>query len=642
MSKETYYVTTPLYYTNDNLHIGHAYTTVIADALARFRRLQGYDTWFLTGTDEHGQKNERKAAEAGVSPQAYVDRIVEANKALWRLLGISYDDFIRTTEERHKTVVQEIFKRVYDQGDIYKAEYQGLYCTPCETFWLGRQLVDGKCPTCGRDVELVKEESYFFRLSKYADRLLRHIEAHPDFIQPTSRRNEMINFVKQGLEDLCVSRTTLEWGIPVPFDPKHTIYVWFDALSNYITAIGYGRDEDKFRRYWPAQVHLMAKEIVRFHAIIWPIILMALDLPLPERVFGHGWLELDGERISKSKGNIIDPKVLVGKYGLDPVRYYLLREGPINSDTQYSEAGLVQRTNVDLANDLGNLLSRTTAMINKFCQATIPSPVAAADDGVLRELAGQVVGEIERAIDAMQVPEALIAINRLVNRANKYIEETAPWDLAKDPAKADRLNTVLYNLAETLRLAAYALVPFLLEAPEKICRQLGAESDLQAIPWDQGTEWGGLAPGTGIRRGDPIFPRIEEPSDECPASVDVSQATPTETPGAPRTACITYDQFAQAELRIAEVLEAEPVPKADRLLRLKVRLGAEERQIVAGIAQHYRAEELVGRKIVIVANLEPAKIRGVESQGLLLAASAEGHTRILTVDGDIASGARVK
>ena len=512
----TYYVTTPIYYASGDLHIGHAYSTVAADALARFNRLRGRSTFFLTGTDEHGQKVERKAQAAGKDPQTYVDEVAAQIVQLWERLNISYDDFLRTTEPRHTRVVQRIFERFLSQGDVYKSEYEGWYCTPCETFWLERQLVAGKCPNpeCSREVQLLKEESYFLRLSKYADRLLEHIANYPDFIQPASRRNEMVSFVRQGLEDVCVTRTTFRWGIPVPWDEKHVVYVWVDALSNYISALGYLSDEpggdERFRTFWPADVHIVGKEIMRFHAIIWPIMLMALDLPLPERVFGHGWLTgTDGGKMSKSKGNVVDPMVLADKYGVDAVRYFLLRDLPFGADGRYSEAALIDRTNVDLANDLGNLLNRTLTMVEKYCGGVVPEPRPDAADRAMERLLGEVVPAVEKAMDELQIPVALETIWRLPGLGNRYIEDNAPWNLAKDPASRARLDTVLYNLLETLRATAALLVPFLPETAARIWGQLGLEADPRRIAWADLARWGQSTPGTRTRKGSALFPRID-------------------------------------------------------------------------------------------------------------------------------------
>ena len=658
-----FYVTTPIYYPSDKLHIGHAYTTVIADALARYHRQIGDDTYFLTGTDEHGQKIQRRAEEAGKSPQEFVDGIVEGIKSLWQLLKISNDDFIRTTEERHVKRVQAIFNRLYEQGDIYKSEYEGWYCTPCETFWLERQLVEGRCPDCQREVELLHEESYFFRLSKYADRLLEHIETHPEFIQPVSRKNEMINnFLRPGLEDLCVSRTTFSWGIPVPFDSKHVVYVWLDALTNYITALGYPDDPELFQRYWPADLHLVGKEIVRFHTIIWPIILMALDLPLPRQVFGHGWLVLEGGKMSKSKGNVIDPVVLVDKYGLDAVRYYLLREMPFGADGVYSEDALILRINNDLANDLGNLLHRTVSMIEKFAGGTVPAPNTYEDlDREVIDQAAAALRERKEYIEKLDVSGALAAIFRLVEKTNKYIDSAAPWALNRE-GNRERLATVLYTMAESLRVTALLLTPFLVETPGKIWEQLGLEGDPAAPNPEMEAVWGRFPAGTQVKKGDPLFPRIdmekavggpEEPTPagkkeknqpaEAGAKAPAGAKPPVKPDAAPGGAgLVTIEEFARLDLRVARVLAAERVPDTDKLLKLTIKLGGEERQLVAGIGEHYEPSSLVGREIVVVANLKPAKIRGLLSQGMLLAAASGDELALVVPEKSIGEGARVR
>ncbi len=645
-----FYITTPIYYPSDKLHIGHSYTTVASDALARYHRRRGHQTWFLTGTDEHGQKIERAAAAAGKSPQEFVDEIVGWIKELWSALHISYDDFIRTTEPRHETAVQEIFRRLYDKGDIYKSSYEGWYCTPCETFWLEGKLKEGNlCPDCGRPVELTKEESFFFRLSEYADRLLKHIETNPDFIQPVSRKNEMVSFIKQGLEDLCVSRATVKWGIPVPLDESQVIYVWLDALSNYITALGWGTDQDQlYRDFWPADVQLVGKEIMRFHTIIWPCILMALNEPLPTRVFGHGWLLFGtgSEKMSKSKGNVVDPFVLIDRYGLDAVRYFLLREVPFGSDGTYTEEAFVLRTNVDLANDLGNLLSRTTQMLNKFSAGKIPVPVVAEDDRILADLSVEVLREYETALDRLEISSALISVWKLVGRANKYIDEQSPWALAKDATKANALANVLYNLAESLRFTGALLTPFLIHTPEGIWDQLGMESaGVRTMPWEEVTRWGGLNPGSEVRRGAPLFPRIEhdrEVLEKIEPQPPESIAPVKET--IPGVAQIEYEDFAKVELKVAEIIAAEPVPKADKLLKLLLDVGGERRHIVSGIAQHYAPGDLVGKRIILVANLKPKALRGVESHGMLLAATSDdGKLSLVTLDKEaFPSGGRVK
>ncbi|GAB6179078.1 methionine--tRNA ligase [Desulfotomaculum defluvii] len=504
-----FYITTPIYYPSDNLHIGHAYTTVAADAIARYKRLTGYDVWFLTGSDEHGQKIERAAKAKGQTPKEYVDHIVAGFKRLWQRLDVSYSDFIRTTDERHRKVVEKFFQQLYDQGDIYKSEYEGWYCTPCETFFTEFQLAEGKCPDCQREVEKVREESYFFRQSKYADRWLKFIEENPDFIQPVSRRNEMVSFVKQGLEDLCVSRTTFDWGIQVPFDPKHVVYVWVDALTNYISALGYDTDNDSlYQKYWPADIHLVGKDIVRFHTIIWPIMLMALDLPLPKKVIGHGWLLLDSGKMSKSKGNVVDPHVLIDKYGVDAVRYFLLRELPFGSDGLYSEEAMVKRINTDLANDYGNLLSRSATMMEKYQQGVLQMPGAPeGPDAELIDLATATPKLVEEYMEKSEISNAIAAIWQMVGRANKYLEETAPWTLAKN-GQTERLNTVLYNVAEIMRFATVMITPFMPNLPARVWPQLGIEGNSELHTWES-LRWGKIPAGTTVKRGEVLFPRID-------------------------------------------------------------------------------------------------------------------------------------
>lgn len=659
-----FYITTPIYYPSANLHIGHAYCTVMADTMTRYKRMQGYETYFLTGSDEHGQKIERVAKAQGVTPIEYTDKIVATFQALWKRLLISNDDFIRTTQPRHMEVVQKIFQTIYDKGDIYKSEYEGHYCTPCETFFTERQLVDGNCPDCGRPTELIKEESYFFKMSKYQDRLLQYIEDHPDFIQPVARRNEMISFIKQGLEDLCISRTTFDWGIPVPINDKHVIYVWFDALTNYISALGYGTDHDElYQKFWPADIHLVGKDIARFHAIIWPCILMAADLPLPKQVFGHGWVLLNSGKMSKSKGNVVDPNVLLDKYGVDAIRYFLLREISTGADGYYSEEALVKRINTDLANDFGNLVSRTVAMIDKYFDGLVPQSAAepaSPFDAELKELACSVGDEAAACLEKMDFPNALAAIWKLISRANKYIDETAPWILAKDESKKATLGTVLYNLMESIRISTILLAPFMPLVPGKVAEQTG--QTLEGCTWADGCTWGKTVTGVKVCKKDAIFPRIDPKSLDLPKEAVKKEAAKAEQPAkaeakaaakkevkveAPAAAKeqITYDEFAKLDLRVVEVLECSKVEKADKLLQFKLKMGDEIRTVVSGISKFYEnPEELVGKKLVLVANLAPKKIRGIVSHGMLLSAATDDDSflEVLQVGkAEIPSGATV-
>ena len=646
MSKKPFYITTPIYYPSGNPHIGHCYTTVACDSIARYRRMQGYDVMFLTGTDEHGLKIEQKAAEAGITPKEYVDKIVEKFKKLWSYMNISYDRYIRTTDDYHVESVQKIFKALYDKGYIYKGEYSGKYCTPCESFWTDSQLVDGKCPDCGRDVIEAKEEAYFFKMSPFAERIEKLL-TETDYLQPKTRATELVNnFIKPGLEDLCVSRTSFKWGIPVTFDPDHVVYVWIDALSNYITALGYENEKySDFEKYWPANTHMVAKDIMRFHAIIWPAMLMALELPLPEHLAVHGWITFNGQKMSKSLGNVVDPFVLGERYGADAIRYHILREMALGSDSSFSNEIMINRINSDLANGFGNLVSRTVAMVIKYFDGTLPGEKQSGEfDDELIEECKSLRGKIDDFMDKTQLQNALAEIFKVVSRANKYIDETAPWVLAKDEAQKPRLAAVLYNLLEAIRITSSLLYPFMPTTMQQVWNQIGAKE--KDVTYENACVFGVLPENVTVSKGDVLFPRIdtEKEIDELNKYIEEqmknAEASQQKIELEPE---ITIDEFFKTELRAAKVLECEKVKKSKKLLKLQLDDGMGGRQVVSGIAQFYEPADLVGKTVMIVANLKPVKLYGEESCGMICAADMEdGSAKVVFLSDDVKPGTKIR